>query len=494
MHGAIADGVRVPAVTVFGWDDVLCPTTHARLGHKRTARAYGVPEPAGGDARAATERKELLKVGQSVVRLVKAAQRYGPVVIVTDSHERWVRGTAALLLPGGSAAACLEDVEIVSSRERFGGDFPEQPACWQIAAFSYVTNRHLLSAGAVARVRRADAAAAAGKSAGGDGDGDGDAAAAKEVGDGPAEGGSGGEEAPPAAEGSIGGRAESRQRRGHRQGSSSDSGGGGGGGDGDGEVLAGGVGTLMAVATSKRAAEDKAAALTLREHHPNIVAKTVSLMEAPTPLELKEQLDLLADKFELMFGHAHASSPRTPSTASPSPSSSASMASPPAELGGGDGDGNEEETRGPDGESRLWDLSGSSSSCPSSPSSSAAPESPPSAAAVSASARGTAAVGKPEPPEMHCLSVNDEDVDEDDKDYLTATCSASTMSSSSSTGSGLAWTPYHAQREASSAAAALLSPLRGLGWETVAHPPPPPPPPRRRKPRAAATAAAAAKK
>ena len=60
MHGAIADGVRVPAVTVFGWDDVLCPTTHAKLGHKRAARAYGIPGPTGSDeGRAATERKQV---------------------------------------------------------------------------------------------------------------------------------------------------------------------------------------------------------------------------------------------------------------------------------------------------------------------------------------------------------------------------------------------------------------------------------------------------
>lgn len=38
MQGAIGDGgVRVPAVTVFGWDDVLCPTTHARLERRREA-------------------------------------------------------------------------------------------------------------------------------------------------------------------------------------------------------------------------------------------------------------------------------------------------------------------------------------------------------------------------------------------------------------------------------------------------------------------------
>ncbi|CBJ31802.1 conserved unknown protein [Ectocarpus siliculosus] len=202
LVGAISEGRRVPAVTVFGWDDVLCPTTHAKL--ERNSRAESKQE-----------RIQLLNVGQSVVRLVRAAQRHGPVVIVTDSHEGWVRGTAELLLPGGAAAACLENVEVVSSRDRFAKDFPDQPACWQIAAFSYVTNRHLLSRGATDR---------------------------------------------------------------------------------------------------------------FREHHPNVVAKTVSLMEGPTPLELKNQLDLLADKFRLMFGHASSSLERPDSA--PAPAAAASTRAP----------------------------------------------------------------------------------------------------------------------------------------------------------------------
>lgn len=50
--GAICEGVRVPAVTVFGWDDVLCPTTHARLERR--------PEPGKpGPIQGAIERREV---------------------------------------------------------------------------------------------------------------------------------------------------------------------------------------------------------------------------------------------------------------------------------------------------------------------------------------------------------------------------------------------------------------------------------------------------
>lgn len=68
MRGAIADGVRVGAVTVFGWDDVLCPTTHAKLErHSQAARAHGVPG-SSGDERAA-ERKQVCR--SSLVHILK---------------------------------------------------------------------------------------------------------------------------------------------------------------------------------------------------------------------------------------------------------------------------------------------------------------------------------------------------------------------------------------------------------------------------------------
>lgn len=41
--GAFSEGRRVPAVTIFGWDDVLCPTTHAKLERKkRVAKVFGL--------------------------------------------------------------------------------------------------------------------------------------------------------------------------------------------------------------------------------------------------------------------------------------------------------------------------------------------------------------------------------------------------------------------------------------------------------------------
>ncbi|CAM9260201.1 unnamed protein product, partial [Pylaiella littoralis] len=93
-------------------------------------------------------------------------------------------------------------------------------------------------------------------------------------------------------------------------------------------------GTLIAIATAPRATEDKEAALALQEHHPNIVAKTVSLMEAPSPLELKNQLELLAEKFELMLGHT-ARPPRPQRSRSPSSSLAPAPAPAPSKTPSG---------------------------------------------------------------------------------------------------------------------------------------------------------------
>lgn len=41
--GAVCNGGRrVPAVTIFGWDDVLCPTTHAKMERNKVA-SIGIP-------------------------------------------------------------------------------------------------------------------------------------------------------------------------------------------------------------------------------------------------------------------------------------------------------------------------------------------------------------------------------------------------------------------------------------------------------------------
>lgn len=210
------------------------------------------------------------------------------MVIVTDSDENWVRDTAELLSPG-SWDSCLKGIEVVSSRERFGADFPGQPACWHIAAFSYVTNRHLLAENASAGLRcdtegedEGEHCDKRNKNTKGDVNGCGDEDY-KEGGD--HEAVEARDTKPSVSSAGAAAKSTAANNVGH------------------------GRGTLVAVATAPRAWQDKSATRTLREHHPDIAAKTVSLIEGPSPLELKNQLDLLSKNFELMFGYRRDSTP-----------------------------------------------------------------------------------------------------------------------------------------------------------------------------------------
>lgn len=225
------------------------------------------------------------------------------MVIVTDSDENWVRDTAELLSPG-SWGACLKDIEVVSSRERFGADFPGQPACWHIAAFSYVTNRHLLAENASAGLRpeeEEDHCEKRNESTEGkvNGCGDEDHKIGGETG--------GSKEDHEAVDDVSSGEARDTMPSVPSAGASATS--------TAANKVGFGRGTLVAVATAPRAWQDKSATRTLREHHPDIAAKTVSLIEGPSPLELKNQLDLLSKNFELMFGYRRDSIP------SPAPAS-----------------------------------------------------------------------------------------------------------------------------------------------------------------------------
>ena len=64
LLGSICEGRRAPAVTIFGWDDVLCPTTHARVErNKRAESAAGSCGRGGGaglpTARSRDDRKQV---------------------------------------------------------------------------------------------------------------------------------------------------------------------------------------------------------------------------------------------------------------------------------------------------------------------------------------------------------------------------------------------------------------------------------------------------
>ncbi|CAM9572356.1 unnamed protein product [Discosporangium mesarthrocarpum] len=222
--------LRVPAVTVFDWDDVLCPTTFVGQFSARESETNGSPaatvtnnstEQLGHPVLiSSSEMAQLRMVETGVVHVLRAALRHGPVAIVTNADEHWVRSSMELFLKG--AIPVLRDVEVVGARARFEGDFPNQPTCWKIAAFSYIANRHF------------------------------------------------------------------KPHQGHHD----------------------GAGVLLSV-ISGTGRDEKSATRTLSRHHQQVITKTVSLLQHPTPPVMRKQLDLLAANFGWIYGLSPSPTPRT---------------------------------------------------------------------------------------------------------------------------------------------------------------------------------------
>lgn len=76
LLGSMCEGRRVPAVTIFGWDDVLCPTTHAKIDRgKHMDQAFAVSA-----AKSNSKRKE-------------ASSRF---LSYFDSSSRWCLGPSVV--------------------------------------------------------------------------------------------------------------------------------------------------------------------------------------------------------------------------------------------------------------------------------------------------------------------------------------------------------------------------------------------------------------
>ncbi|KAJ0393282.1 hypothetical protein P43SY_004278 [Pythium insidiosum] len=126
--------LRRPVISVFDWDDTLCPSSW--LFREGLLAGYGlVDEPpppeessygcakgpqAHRRSRELTpEDRELLRqLGDQVLALLHAARQCGPVFIVTAAKLQWVRNTAECFLPSVfHVLAKSESLHVISARE-----------------------------------------------------------------------------------------------------------------------------------------------------------------------------------------------------------------------------------------------------------------------------------------------------------------------------------------------------------------------------------------
>jgi hypothetical protein len=114
---------------VFDWDDTLCPTgmlLKANGGHALPSK-----QAFSSDARAALSALEVI-----VKDLLLQSMTLGTTIIITNAAGGWVEETSARYMP--SLMPILERMHVVSARDMFERQFPNDPAQWKAQAFRHV--------------------------------------------------------------------------------------------------------------------------------------------------------------------------------------------------------------------------------------------------------------------------------------------------------------------------------------------------------------------
>mmetsp|Transcript_13578 Transcript_13578/g.42913 ORF Transcript_13578/g.42913 Transcript_13578/m.42913 type:complete len:290 (+) Transcript_13578:68-937(+) len=103
---------------ILDWDDTLLCTSFLNLKNGEIDQ---------------NEAHHLHCIESAVVRLLECSRRVGHVFIVTNSVSGWVEYSAAEYLP--AVLPLLEDVQIISARDRFEVKFPDDWNRWKTEAF-----------------------------------------------------------------------------------------------------------------------------------------------------------------------------------------------------------------------------------------------------------------------------------------------------------------------------------------------------------------------
>ncbi len=117
----------VHAVLVFDWDDtLLCSSWLATNG-------FRLDYP---DVIPVSVTKQLEALQTSVVALLKRAQTYGKVMIITNAETGWVELSAKRFMP--EVLPHLADLDVFSARSNFESLSPDSPSEWKVRTVSLV--------------------------------------------------------------------------------------------------------------------------------------------------------------------------------------------------------------------------------------------------------------------------------------------------------------------------------------------------------------------
>lgn len=122
---------------IFDWDDTILPSTWVQKQGLRLDEASIVSEE---------QRDQLEQMAQCAILTLRAAKKYGTVVLVTNAERGWIELSSRKFMP--SICPLLEGLKIVSARALYEKPGVTLPSMWKSLAFRDEINKHYQSLGA----------------------------------------------------------------------------------------------------------------------------------------------------------------------------------------------------------------------------------------------------------------------------------------------------------------------------------------------------------
>lgn len=109
---------------IFDWDDTILPSTWIQAQGLRLDNASVLSDE---------QREQLAVMAQCAIRTLRAAKRYGTVVLVTNAERGWIELSSRKFLP--TLCPLLESVKILSARAAYEKPGVTLPSQWKSFAF-----------------------------------------------------------------------------------------------------------------------------------------------------------------------------------------------------------------------------------------------------------------------------------------------------------------------------------------------------------------------
>ena len=112
------------SIIIFDWDDTLLPTTFLTAGGNNILENITISD---------TEKEKISNSEILVSKLLNEAVQKGEVYIITNAGQGWVEYSAEKIYP--SIKEVLSKIKIISARNEYEKQFPNDSSRWKIQAF-----------------------------------------------------------------------------------------------------------------------------------------------------------------------------------------------------------------------------------------------------------------------------------------------------------------------------------------------------------------------